>query len=180
MGTSQVIYALAALVIAAILSFQFLLGSRTANSRVHSNEILTQVSGVATEIIEDIGSRAFDNRTREDLFETSPDSAGELTDPADFGTLSPYSMEECDSLCMDIDDYHGQIFQAEHDGIDFEVGITVRYVDPDNPETVSGGKTFAKEVILGITNPNIYREGNPDSLITIEVGRVFTYFKTTI
>ena len=178
MGTSQVIYALAALVIAAILSFQFLLGSRTTNARVHSNEILTQVSGVATEVIEDIGSRAFDNRTREDLFETPPDSAGDLTDPGDFGWGG--TPEACDTLCMDIDDFHGLTFQEEHDGIDFEVTVTVRYVDPDNPETVVGGKSFAKEVILEITNPNIFFENNPDSLLTIEVGRVFTYFKTTI
>ncbi|HUF09916.1 MAG TPA: hypothetical protein VMO47_11380 [Rhodothermales bacterium] len=177
MGTSQVIYALAALVIAGILSFQFLLGSRATNSRVYSNEILTQVSGVATEIIENIGSRAFDHFTREDLY-PPPDSAGQLTDPGDFGWGG--SPEACDTLCMDIDDFHNVTFQKEHDGIDFEVTVTVRYVDPDNPETVVAGKSFAKEVLLGITNPNIYREGNPDSLITMEVGRVFTYFKTTI
>lgn len=178
MGTAQVIYALAALAIASILSFQFLISSRAANSQIHSNEILTQVSGVATDMIEWIGSTAFDNRTREDLYSDPPSSADSLTASGGFGGIA--NAEACDSLCMDIDDFHGLTFAEQYDGIDFDVEVTVRYVDPSNPDSVVVGPSFAKEVILGITNPNIYRGGNPDSLVTIEVGRVFTYFRTTI
>ena len=179
MGVAQVIYALAALAMTGILSFQFLLGSAAIRTRVYSNEILTQVSGVANEIIEDIGTRAFDNRTREDLYNEAPTSASELTASGDFGGVVLANYANCDSSCLDIDDYHGLTFVRNRDGIDFVVAISVRYVDPDNPEVEAFTQTYAKEVILTITNPNIYRFNNPDSLIQIEIGRVFGYFRTS-
>ena len=176
MGISQLTYAFAAVAMAAVLSFQFFVGSSIARSQIYKNEILTQVSGVATEILEDIGASAFDNRTREDLFETPPAGAGALTPAASFGGVSA---EDCASLCLDIDDFHGLTFREEHGGFDFDVSIAVRYVNPDDPEQSSGTNTFAKEVILRITNSNIYHAGRPDSLMPIEIGRVFTYLQTS-
>lgn len=175
MGVQQLIYATAAVVIVAVLSFQFLLGSAATQSRAYKNEVLTQVSGVAAIVIEDMASRAFDNRTREDLFEEPPATANELTDPGEFGGVAA---DKCDSLCKDIDDFHGLTFHKVHGGLDYEVSVTVRYVDPDSPGQVSATKQFAKEVVLNITNPTIYHRGKPDSLISIEIGRVFTYFRT--
>jgi len=171
-----VIYALAALAMTGILSFQFLLDSAAIRTRVYSNEILTQVSGVANEIIEDIGTRAFDNRTREDLYADAPTSETELTASGNFGGVA---LANCDTSCKDIDDFHGLTFTRNRDGIDFDVSITVRYVDPDNPDVEAFTQTYAKEVILTITNPNIYRLNNPDSLVQIEIGRVFSYFRTS-
>lgn len=172
MGVTQVIYAFAAVAVAAILSFQFLVGSAASRNQVYKNEILTQVSGVAIDMIEDIGTRAFDERTREDLHDDAPASADELTAPANFGGVSAAA---CDTACLDIDDFHGLSFTRENNGQIFDVEVEVRYVDPSNPDSVTTTKQFAKEVVLSISNQHIYRKNNPDSLVVIEVGRVFTY-----
>lgn len=172
---SQLIYAFSAVVIAALLSFQFFVGSRTTQLQVHRNEVLSQVGGLAAEIIEEIGRRAFDHRTRDDLFESPPASPAELTPRPHFGGIA---LEDCDSLCLDMDDFHGLELDRKFGGFDFDVSIAVRYVDPDRPHRVSRLNTYAKEVILTITNPNIHYANRPDSLHSIKIGRVFTYQQT--
>lgn len=170
MGPSQVIYSLLALTIVGILGFSVSRGLMSVGQRAYQNETLTQVSGVANEILEDIGSRAFDANT----ISSVPGSVSELTAVAGFGG-------GCDPevSCIDIDDFDGKTLYREREGLDFTVDVRVEYVDQDDPTLVSSTPTFAKQVTLSITTPYVYKENNPDSLITMQMSRVFTYNRTT-
>lgn len=172
MGPAQVLYTIGALAMAAVLSYMMLFGVTTTAQRTYRNEILTQLTGVAVEILEDIGSHAFDNRTREDLY---PEQATDSTEFTAAGAFGGVSAATCDTSCMDIDDFHGLTLTRSREGVDFSVDIAVQYVDANNPTYAASSKSFAKEVTVVITNPNIYRFNNPDSLIQIEISRVFSY-----
>lgn len=173
---SQLIYAFAAVVISAILTMQFFAGSHATRLETHQSEILTQVGAVAGEMFEEIGRRAFDHRTRDDLFDTPPSAASDFTSSRNFGGIP---LELCSTQCLDIDDFHRLTFTRQAGGFEFKVRVIVRYVDADNPERWLRGQSFAKEVMLTITNPNIHYPNQPDRVIPIEVGRVFTYQKAT-
>jgi len=172
---SQLIYAFAAVAISAVLTIQFFAGSHATRLETHQSEILTQVGAVAGEMFEEIGRRAFDYRTRDDLFESPPTAPTDLTSSRGFGGIP---LELCEDQCLDIDDFHRLTFVREAGGFEFTVRVTVRYVDADNPERWLRGQSFAKEVVLTITNPNIHLPNEPDRLIPIEIGRVFTHQRT--
>ena len=173
MGPAQLIYAVSAVAMAGALSLSVSRGIFASKQLAFRNQMLTQVSGVANEILEDIGSTPFDDRTRPGNFPAPPNSAAELTQLSNFGG-------NCDpeATCDDIDDFHGKSFSREPGGIPFNVDVSVKYVSEDDPASVETAPTFAKEVTLTITTPYVYR-GTLDHPIKIVISRVFTYFKNT-
>ena len=173
MGPSQMIYSIAAVAMAGALSLSVSRGSVAGKKQVIRHQLVSQVSGVANEILEDIGSKPFDYRTSEANFPTPPNSAAELTQVSNFGGNCDPELD-----CADIDDFHGKTLSRLPGGLPFDVAVTVSYVNEDDPNATASVPTFAKEVTLTITSPFIYH-GRPDNLIPITISRVFTYFKNT-
>lgn len=177
MGASQLIYAVVAVAIAAMVSYLLLIGTTTVETRQYQNEMMTQVSGVAHEVFDLIGTRSFDARTDTTVFPDPPSSAEELTAESDFGkSCDPYTG------CSDIDDYHEQELTMNRLGTTYSVFVGVRYVEESNPESFSGSKTFAKRVTLTISNPLLRdRDENEDDIVReMFISRVYTYLRTTI
>ncbi len=172
MGIPQVLYAVIAMMIASLLAFNVQRGTMSAQQRVISNEVLTQFSGVGDEILEDIGSLPFDERTDVTRNPTRLASASELKAPAYFGGNCNPDADYAD--CLDIDDFHGKSRTLEREGLAYDAAIEVRYVDEDDPTIAIQSQTFAKEGVLHITSPLILDSQSSEPL-SIVMTRVFTY-----
>ena len=170
----QVFYSLIAILLVGLLSMTVQRSAHRMDSQIYVNEVVTQASGVATATLEVIGMRPFDSKTDTTKVSTFPavTSQYQLTPEADFGGCVYFN------LCEDIDDYDGMVIKREYDGFEYTVTITVRYVDPLNPTIYTGSQTFAKEILVEITNPYIYvgSSGNP---ITVPFRRIYSYQKAT-
>lgn len=182
MGTSQIIYAVLALGVIGLLTLLMGRSQQTAFHQIHQNEMRTQLTGVSTEILEDIGSHPFDYYTEggqgwnED---EPPTSADAIT--ADGG--AEWGNDCTIFVDCDLDDFDNPdvgTFVRDRNGVEFEVTTEVRYVDENDPTKASAGQTWMKEVTLTITSPDIYFQGHPDSLIEMQMSRVFSYFKTQV
>ncbi len=153
----QTIMGLLGLMIAMLLSLNVQRASLTAKAQVIDNEMETIASGVALEVLDYVGSKPFDAATA--LAEVEDES--ELT-ALPFSTGMSY--EEAD----DIDDFHQiQTYTFPEFDFDFEIDITVEYVDENDPEVVATSQTFAKKVTVTINNE--YLES------PVQLSQIYTY-----
>lgn len=158
----------------------------TTNSRQRmvSDEIELAASGLASDIMEMIGARSFDEKaTPEAILQRQriPTSSNDFTTAANLGDrdrgaggcnlLRPSLTPECD----DIDDVSGQGWQpvsvelAHGRTIDFEVQAEVFYVtDPGSivPSTV---RTRHKRVTLSLRSPHLRTAAANGHLVTTRV-----------
>jgi hypothetical protein len=172
----QALYGILAMTLIALLSLTVMRAQRATETRIFVNEVATQVTGVGVDILEAIGRMPFDEKTDTTKVFTFP----AVTNP---NQLTPQGSSEWGNkasfaACDDIDDFHGLTVVRNFDGFNYTVTITVRYVNLDTPEIAPGGQTYAKEVLLNISNPSLY-VGSPDNPITVPVRRVFTYQRAT-
>lgn len=181
---SQIIYALLALALVMILGLNLQRGiSRTTEDQT-LNEVITQLPGVGTEVLEQIGRTHFDwhtwqygvstptrplcGRVRDDrqslLSEPDPAHASStMGDCADFAT------------CPYIEGFYGLDTTIVRGDFEYAVHVdTVRYVDPTNYATPSATQTFAKAVQITVTNPYLY-VGDLSNTFSLTMERVFTY-----
>jgi len=170
----QVFYSLIAILLVALLSMTVQRTAHRLNSQIYINEVVTQASGVGTATLEAIALRPFDSKTDTMKVATIPavTSAAQLTPEAEFGGCIIFN------TCEDIDDFSGMTITREYDGFEFTVVITVRYVDALNPDVYTSSQTYAKEVLVEITNPYIY-VGSSSNPITVPFRRIFSYQKVT-
>jgi hypothetical protein len=175
---SQLIYSLAALVTVILFSLSMNQGMNSEHTSMYATEILSQMSGVAEDIIDDVGRRAlpFDSKVDPE-FVIVPElgypivlSATQITPEGSFGGCLAYD------LCADLDDFHGLTVVRSVGGLDFEAAIEVVYVDEDNPMYETGIQTFAKKVTITVTQGAVVIGGEP---LTTSYSRVFTYDKPT-
>ena len=172
----QAFYGLIAMAIVALIGLTMQRSINGNQQRIVVNEVATDLSGVAIEIIEHIGTKAFDAKTDTNKVTTFPavTSHYELTDPSDgleWGGCTNYL------LCEDVDDFDGMMFTWTKNELIYDVTIDVIYVDPDNPD-VASGKSFAKSVEVAVTNPYM-KIGSSNTPLTINMYRVFTYQRST-
>jgi hypothetical protein len=141
---------------------------------MHVNEVVTQATGIATSIVEEIGSRPFDSKTDTLKVTTFPAvlSPDELTSKGGFGGCVSFF------LCEDIDDFDGLVITRSLNGFNFTASIKVNYVSVTDPSMSSASNTFAKEVLVEISNPTLF-VGSPANPITVPFRRVFSYQRAT-
>lgn len=173
----QVIYAVSALMGMLILSLNMGRGARVTAHRVFLNEVETQLAGVAYDVLENIERRgvAFDEATDESQFPKPikfpvVNDASELTPASDFGGCSDYS------LCNDVDDFHGLTITRYTQGTQYEITLSVRYVDENDPTVQSPGQSFVKEISVMVTNPSVRINGEPVSVV---IPRIVSYHRIT-
>ncbi len=175
---SQVIYSLAALVTVILFSITMNQGINSGHTNMYATEILSQMSGVAEDIIDDVGRRAlpFDSKVDPDSV-IVPElgypivlSATQITPEAQFGGCFVYD------LCGDLDDFHGLVVTRTAGGLDYEATIEVRYVDENDPMVETGIQTFAKKVTVTVTQGSLIQAGVP---LSTSYSRVFVYDKPT-
>jgi len=156
----------------ALLSFTVSQSQRGSQRRMAFNEVSTQASGVAVDVIEYISRMPFDvNTDTSKVFVWPPvTTANGLTAEGDFGGCGNFI------ACESVEQFDGVSFTRKRDGFQFNVSIDVRYVDEDNPTLATGYQTFAKEVTVNVANPHMTIGGNP---VTLQMRRVITYDKVT-
>lgn len=174
----QILYTLVAIALLAMIGLNLQRGAAHTAQQQTFNEVATQLTGVGIEVLEHIArdSVYFDRHAFD--FRSVPPACGRIdstqialfADPAAFGGQT-YTGSRF------IEGFHGLKETIDRDGLEYEVGITVRYVD-EVTHVVSSTETFAKEVLLDITNPYLHL-GDPDNPVTVRMSRVFTYDKVT-
>lgn len=173
----QYLYALAALGLTMIFSLNLSNGTRHASQRIFINEAVTQLSGVAYDVLEDIerSGIAFDKETDESrhpkpVMFPLVKSAGELTPEAEFGGCVDYD------ACRDVDDFDGlQITRTTQDH-EYLIDLSVSYVEESNPTEVVSTQTFAKRISATVTHPSLVINGQP---LQVTIARIVTYHRIT-
>lgn len=154
----QTILALLALMIATLFSYNQERSMLHMRETMIDTEMEVMASGVALQVMEYIGRKAFDDQTTDG---ERVATAAELTSASGFGvsgkcdvvapiqTVSPYS--DCD----DLDDYDHMAlervpFVLKTDTVYFDVTAEVKYVESDGSESFS--PTFDKQVTVYVRN----------------------------
>ncbi len=142
----QTMIGLLALMASMLISLNVQRASLSAQLDVIHSEMETIAGGVALDVLEHVGLKAFDEETKDGNTVESPE---DLT-PLPFSTGKHY--EDAD----DLDDFNEmQTYVITEFDFDFEVDIRVEYVDEDDPEQVSTTQTFVKKVTVTVGNANL-------------------------
>lgn len=185
----ETILALLALSIVTTMSLGVLSTSIHSQLQQVDREIEVYASGVATQVMDYISSRSFDERTTPDKWK----SLGEPADSSQFDAFSQFGtggVTKCnlfepfnDSIvCDDIDDAHmdtiWQPFTYAVDTLgtfDFEVNAQVFYVDIATPDSVLTGatRTNTKKVIVNVRSAQHHQNNRPGGFVQLE--RLITY-----
>jgi hypothetical protein len=170
----QLVSTIAAILLVGLFTIHMSTGIRQVQNDMWQNEALTQVTGIAEEVIEYILHRPFDENTDESKIDPLSypviTSASQLTAAASFGGCT--TLDLVDPTCDDIDDFDGLTFTRSVENIPYTVEVAVQYVNPSDPSEASAAKTVAKEVTLTISTPLIQVGGND---FEIKISRVATY-----
>lgn len=167
----QTLYSLAAMALAMLLAINLYRGVTGTQQSMIVNEVATQLSGVGVDVLEHIGSFPFDSAVDTAKVATFPPitSVTDLTDDANFGN-GCVQVENCE----DIDDFDGKTIYRIENQMPYTIQVSVQYVEETDPSTASAVQTFAKEVTVSITNPNL-TIGSLNTPFVVEMKRVFTY-----
>ena len=154
----QTMMGLLALMAAMLISLNVQRASLSAKLDVIDNEMETLAGGLALEVLDYIGSKPFDEQTKD---------GQEVEDP-DALTPQPFSTGQSYTDADDLDDFHAMdtLTLTEFD-FDFEIDVVVYYVDEDDPEQAATGQTFAKRVEITVSQANLRQP--------VRLSHVFTY-----
>lgn len=201
----HLIYTVIAMMLVGLLALSQFRTTAHSQQRMVSNEILTQVTGVADEVFEHASSYWFDERVDENDWPIQPPifpiiTESETDELTALGTAPGTSTDgwggcttaihQTDAnmnqrrlintvrpeTCDDVDDLHGLTLDIVHGDLTYQVDIEVGYVDPSDLTQSVTSQTFAKEMSLTITTPNYVMAGAP---LEVELSQVFTYDRLT-
>lgn len=179
----QTLLALLALALAGLLTFNQQRLTVRSQTNMVSDEVELAAAGLASEVMEFISARSFDERTTPpkiaDAYGSVPDDPNQFSESTSFG----YS-GECDLLlpantpnCDDVDDLANrdwapvEVTLAHGRTLGFEVKTDVYYVDSPSSMTPSSTKTRHKRVIMNLRSP--YASSGDDGVV--RVTRVVSY-----
>jgi len=156
---SQTLLALVALMVAMQISMVQQRSVLNARLSMVSSEMETVATGAGLDILDYIGSKAFDAAT----------ATQTITDPANLTSL-PFATGGLYTDALDIDDFNGiqpYVYSTDVDGIDFVVQIEVNYVDEGNLTESVLTPTFSKSVTVTLNQTSLEQP--------VQLTRVFSY-----
>ena len=179
----QTLLALLALLLASFLQLHQQQLSNQSHQGMVESELSLAATGLASEVIEMIGARAFDRTTAPPQIHKAngavPDSPVGFSSASTFGTTSL-----CDLLtpgngkkCNDVDDVHGDVWRparvdlAHGRYLDFEVRTRVFYVSSVESMEPAPAPTIHKRVVMDIRTPYVSHAQDG----TLRVTRVLSY-----
>jgi len=179
---TQVIYAIAALGIVAVIALSMQRSSGKSEQSVYTNEVLTQLVTVGRDVVDDIARQNLPFDAAVDP-ERLPSSATYpyVHDPNGLTDTNSTEWGNCLSfeLCKDIDDFDQLDIEGERNGLEYTATISVRYAvveDPNSTPSDFGGRSFAKEITVTVETDAIQVNGEP---ISASYSRVLTYPRIT-
>ncbi len=127
----------------------------------YTNESFISGTSIAQSLIDEMSVKSFDEQTIEY-------PAIEVENLTSSGFLGPDLGEDSRESFDDVDDYNKYEETISNDRMgEFKIKILVSYVNRDELDKLSGGKTFTKNITVSVTNYNL-----PTTLI---VSRVIGY-----
>ncbi len=127
----------------------------------YTNESFIAGTSIAQSLIDEMSIKSFDEQTIEY-------PALEVDNLTSSGFLGPDPGEDSRESFDDVDDYNQYEETISNDRMgEFNITISVSYVDRDNLEIISSSKTFTKNITVSVTNYNLP--------ITLVVSRVIGY-----
>lgn len=199
----HLLYSLIGLMLVGVLALSAMRMSTHSEQRMISNEIMTQVTGIADEVFDHAGAYWFDEKVDEsDYYQQPPifpiiTTTSSLTSPSAVPGMGVDGWSGCTSAiyapdantgqlrlqnsarpetCDDLDDLHGLRIDMDRNGLTYRVDVSVTYVDPLDPSTTSSAPTWAKRVSLRITTTDYQIAGNP---LEVTMSRVYSYQRVT-
>lgn len=156
MSTGQMAMTIGAFMLLGILMMNFRTNVFESEDILDTNTYVQTSVSIGRSLLEEISQREFDLQTKTKLVVR----VDELT-----SSLGPASTEKY-PFFNDIDDFHKSVFTSPAAGATvtnttpaclwntegYTVAVTVRYVDPENPDIYSATQTWAKRVDLVISN----------------------------
>jgi hypothetical protein len=180
----QTLYSFAAILIASLLML-------TMNRTVHSNsyrmiltEVSAQVTPVAMDLLDFIGSLRFDPSLETDLVKTSPNRFADPITGSALCLSDPTTLRNCYDTMNEL---HGKRYtrvvkrdpaNPDEIGITYHIDISFVYVDPDDFSRVSEVPTFHKRAELKITSPELLKSGSGQPMEII-IERHYSYPRVT-
>ncbi len=146
MGSAQLILLMGSLILLVILSINFYSSYRSKSEIDIYNQALITGTGIGQSIINEIQTRAFDQKTITKAI-TSTDSLTAVD------SLGPESGETSVTNYNDADDYKNYV---RYDTLGvlaiFKTRVDVKYAAKMNPDLNSLSKTFTKRIDVFVTN----------------------------
>lgn len=183
----QTLLALLALTLSSVLVLNQQRITTQGRQQMLSDEIELAASGLASDILEMIGARSFDEHSTPDAIlalQHVPTVAANFSSPASGGALDR-GANGCDLLmplntpqCDDVDDVSGlgwQPVDVELAGgrtLPFEVRVTVHYVTDPGSVAVSSTRTLHKRVTLDLRSRHLTGDGSQGH---VSLTRVMSY-----
>lgn len=180
----QTLLALLALTLASFLSFNQQRLTLRAQQTMISNEIELAATGLASEVLEFIGARSFDENTTPEVIASRdgvvPAGPSAFSGDGSFGysgacdLLMPANTPDCD----DIDDLDGrdwtevEVALAHGRSLTFEIRTDVFYVDDPSSMERADAPTRHKRVVMDLRSPYVTGDEQDGAL---RVTRVFSY-----
>ncbi len=146
MGTGQQLLTIAAIVLLSVLIINVYRSNSTQSSIIYENEAILEAAGLAQSMIDEIQSKAFDEKTLSE-------PVAEATELTPSGLLGKDSGEIKDYQFDDIDDYNNYTRTDSLDRLGvFTTTVSVYYVQNFEPDTKTTSRTFSKRVDVSVSN----------------------------
>jgi|GEM_PF-3004225 len=170
----QTLYGILAMSMLALLTL-------TLNNSIHSNdremmmnEISSHVTGMADELFDHISGLSYDSATLSDQNLVTRDV---LSDEETFGTEN-CQPENNFSGCWVMNDLHGATIDHTVGGITYQMEVSLRYVEENDPTVDSSTPSFSKMVEIRISSPDLYI-GSSSNPLTVVLDRLYNYPRVT-
>lgn len=161
MNTGQMLLTLGAMILLSMLTIRVNKNNLQTEKVVLNTKFGVLSTSLATSIIEEANSKAFDKETND----TMATSTSELTLPASLGPEAGETYPDFN----DFDDFKGFVkIDSTMPSAIFTISSTVVYVNPSNPDSTVSTRTWHKKITVSVSSP-LMKD-------TVRLSSIFSYW----
>lgn len=161
MGTGQMLLTIGTMTIFSFLILRLNMANLSTEDEMMNGKFGILAISIASSVMEDACSKAFDNATDENAY----NSTSYLTA---HNLLGSESGETYDTF-NDFDDFNNfSRIDSTLPSARFKVTANVLYVNPSSPDVAASTRTWHKKIVVAVTSPNMKD--------TVRLTQVFSYW----